>query len=79
MDIHIKSCPVTLECIDTATSNKQWSDSLLYIIHTDHYFTIKILSNSVQTQVYVIYTKVEIQYTTTFTAMFKQFKVFTTW
>lgn len=79
----MKSHPVTLECIYTAllicaASNQQsWIHS--YIICTNNYFSIKILSNSVQPQVRAIYTKIEIQYTTTFTAMFKHFKVFTTW
>lgn len=50
-----------------------------YIIRTNRYFSIKILSNLVQTQVCVIYTKIEIQHMSTFTATFKHFKVFTIW
>lgn len=63
MDIRMKSRPVTLEPIYTAlficaTSNKQLSESLLYIYIYIHIlyiyitFSIKILSNSVQTQVW---------------------------
>lgn len=59
MDIQITSCPVTLKFIYTAlfsraTSNKQLSD---LIIHIYIYFSIKILSNSIKTQVCGIYAK----------------------
>lgn len=61
MDIQITSCPVTLKFIYTAlfsraTSNKQLSDLIIHI-YIYIYFSIKILSNSIKTQVCGIYAK----------------------